>query len=79
MIIKLEEVKHTHKCNDCDKKLYGPRHKIPSMRICILSSKYCIYCGYSRAVTHKDELERLIQKMKDKFGKELVVDRLSKK
>ena len=78
-MIRIEQVKATHKCNECSKMLYGPRHKVGSMRVHIHGSNYCITCSYPLIVEEKEKIERVINELKSKYGKLLVVDRLTRK
>ena len=79
---KLEQVKRNHHCTKCDRLLYGRSKRIGSqvsMRICFNASNYCIPCGYKLINEEAIKLDRLLNELKDKYGKELVVNRLVEK
>ena len=73
-MVKLEKVKRSHNCHECKQLLYSEG----SLRVNFGGSNYCIPCGYFRIKEEIDELERFLSELKNKFTKEIVLERLKR-
>lgn len=69
----IEKVKRNHKCRICHKNLFRGYD-----RVHFEDDNYCFLCGYEKIQKKIGEWNNFLSELKTKYGKEIVIARLSK-